>query len=728
MERERSYELFGVSSVILLGFFLRLVTARYALVPGGIQLYGYDSFYHMRRIFYTAKNFPHTLWFDSYLNHPVGLEITWPPLFDQLVAAVSLLFGGSPRAVEAAGAVVPPILGSATILLLYLLAKKLFGMRVALLSAFLLAIDMKHIGRSFFGLPDHDVLVLLLILGAILLIAYALTEKDRWLMYAVSAGVLIAAAAYTWLGTPIFMIAFLTYAGAQIALDLKEGRSSYDTIHILVTVFGIALLLLLPFWDEAWLIPSAIGVLGSLATLAFLYLLSRLFLAMKIPWQAFAPITAIFIYIFLISIYYIQIMREIGLLIWAGFSYFFGSTLERSIIEEAMPLFRVYEPVSLPVLSILLALIGLIIMIRSIRPLRKDHLLFLVWTGFSMALAMSQTRFLFFFSISVSVLVALLFFWGEERIRDSIRFQKYHSENIKRLAIAVLLLVFILPSVANLSILVNHKPDIAENWNQSLDWLGDNTPSTKGFGIPVQAGDYGVLSWWDYGNWILYKSRRPVASNNFQAGAEDAANFLLSENEDEAFAIADARNIRYIITDMKMLSTKLNVIARWIEEDPRSYVDTVRTSDKPIYRPNERLLGTSMFKLHIFDCTNLSHFRLIYESKNSSEPGTSFSEVKIFERVPGVKIAGTTSYNEPIIVELEMTTNQGRFFKYFNSAIPVDGHYEITVPYSTEDRYETHSIGPYMLKPVDDEAGRDVKKIEVNEEDVLNGGRIEVNF
>src|SRR5690606_21714174 len=121
-----------------------------------IQFFSYDSFYHMRRIFYTTENFPHTLWFDSYLNHPFGLEITWPPLFDQIVTAVALLLGGLPRGAEIAGAIIPPILGSFTILLVYLLAKKLFGTRVAFLSAFLLAIDTKHIGRTHFGLPDHD--------------------------------------------------------------------------------------------------------------------------------------------------------------------------------------------------------------------------------------------------------------------------------------------------------------------------------------------------------------------------------------------------------------------------------------------------------------------------------------------------------------------------------------------------------------------------------------------
>lgn len=79
MARGRSYELWGVLAAFLLGLFLRLVPARNAFVEGGIQFFGYDSFYHMRRIVYTVENFPSTLWFDSYLNHPHGLDLTWPP-------------------------------------------------------------------------------------------------------------------------------------------------------------------------------------------------------------------------------------------------------------------------------------------------------------------------------------------------------------------------------------------------------------------------------------------------------------------------------------------------------------------------------------------------------------------------------------------------------------------------------------------------------------------------
>ncbi len=730
MDRKRTHELYGILAAVLLGLILRVVTARNALIDGEIVFYSYDSFYHMRRILYTVENFPQTLWFDSHINHPHGLELTWPPLFDQMVAAFSLLLGGSPRAADIAGAVISPIVGSLMILLLYLLAKKLFGMKVALLSAFILAIDPKHIARTIFGLPDHDSLELLLTVGAILLLAYGLTERDRWPKFAVPAGVLMAAAAYTWLGAPAYMGAVLVYAVIQIALDLKDGRSSEKTVFPLMTAFGVALVLMLPFWNDHWLLPSFLFSLGAVITLLFLYALSCLFVKKRIPWQAFIPIAVVFAYVASILSYASSLTRGLHSTLWAGVRYFFGGDLARVGVEEASPLFRVYDPVSLRTMELAFALVGFIIMTQSVRRegFRKDQLLFLVWAVFAAALMVFQVRFLYLFSISGSVLVAFLFFWGAERIRAASRFQKVDSEVVD-VGIGVFLLVLLIPALVGIPQIADYRPEItAGDWNETLAWLGENTPPIEGFERPVRPGEYCVLSWWDYGNWILYQSRRPVVANNFQVGAKDAADFFLAEEEEKALTIAEERDVRYVMTDDKMVYTKLPAIARWIDEDPGSYVQISADSDTVNFEHSPRFLRTVLARLHLRDCSNLGHFRLLYESKTSKGLTFPVKEVKVFEYVPGAKITGTSPYDKPMGVILEMTSNQGRHFQYYNSAMPVDGRYELTVPYSTEEVYGTHSVGSYLLGPLQEEAGGEAKEVEVSEEDILQGRAIEVNF
>jgi oligosaccharyl transferase (archaeosortase A-associated) len=726
MDRGKSYELLGVLGAFLLGLLLRLVPARNALVGGDVLFYGYDSFYHMRRIFYTAENFPTTLWFDSYLNHPWGLELLWPPLFDQVVAGAALLFGGSARAVEMAGALAPPVLGSGSILVLYLLAKKLFGARVALLSALLLAIDPEHIARTHFGCTDHDVLESLLIFGAILLLTYALTDRDRRLWFGAAAGILIAAVAYTWLGAPIYMGAILIYATIQAALDLRGGTSSTETVVPLMAAFGATFFLLLPFWDEAWLIPSFFGSLGALAALTFLYFLSRLFVAKKVTWLAFLPAVVISGYVAVILSYATGTTREIHSLFWQGLRYFFGGSIAGGTIVEAAPIYEVLDFVSLAGLSFAFSLLGLgVMMLRTWRArLPKDQVLFLVWAIFTLVLTIFQARFLYLFSVAGSIQVALLFFWTADRIGASKRANPLAGKALTLLILAIL----ILPNVSGLAEVVEYEPEVAGDWLETLDWLEENTPATKGFDRPVQAGEYGVLSWWDYGNWILYRSRRPVVANNFQAGATDAAAFFLSEYEEEALAITKARDARYIVTDEKMVYRKLPAMARWTDEDPKSYIAISSGPDLVTFEHSKRFLGTVLAGLHLLDCTNLGHFRLVYESKTSTGLKYPTSEVKVFERVEGAKITGSTPYDKPIGVILDMTSNQGRKFQYFNSAMPVNGRYEVNVPYSTDGGLETHSIGPYLVGPVEDFVGGESRDVDVSEEDVLFGRVVEVNF
>jgi hypothetical protein len=74
-----------------------------------------------------------------------------------------------------------------------------------------------------------------------------------------------------------------------------------------------------------------------------------------------------------------------------------------------------------------------------------------------------------------------------------------------------------------------------------------------------------------------------------------------------------------------------------------------------------------------------------------------------------------------------MTSNQGRPFNYVNEATPYGNTFEIRVPYSTENRYGTHAVSPYLVFS-GNKNGVKMLNLNVSEEDVLKGRTIEVTL
>jgi hypothetical protein len=86
-----------------------------------------------------------------------------------------------------------------------------------------------------------------------------------------------------------------------------------------------------------------------------------------------------------------------------------------------------------------------------------------------------------------------------------------------------------------------------------------------------------------------------------------------------------------------------------------------------------------------------------------------------------------TGTDQKVGALLNMTSNQGRTFNYVNESTFTGGAFEIRVPYSTEDRYGTHAVDPYLVFS-GNENGVKMQNLDVSEEDVLKGRTIEVTF
>ena len=106
-----------------------------------------------------------------------------------------------------------------------------------------------------------------------------------------------------------------------------------------------------------------------------------------------------------------------------------------------------------------------------------------------------------------------------------------------------------------------------------LSGLETSSPETSYYLQPSETPEYGVLSWWDYGNWIVYISKRPAVSNNFQTGVADSALFFTTDSEQEAKAIMEKLKVKYVITDTLMASGKFGAIVELAGKDIGDYFE-----------------------------------------------------------------------------------------------------------------------------------------------------------
>ncbi len=124
-----------------------------------------------------------------------------------------------------------------------------------------------------------------------------------------------------------------------------------------------------------------------------------------------------------------------------------------------------------------------------------------------------------------------------------------------------------------------------EGWESSCIWLRENPPepfddpdyyykvypSRADFEYPETA--YGVMSWWDYGYFIMQIGRRIPTTNPTQARAVEAGQFFTALDEDSANEVADDRGLRYVMIDHMMATTKFYAMVEWAEPRTGKSVD-----------------------------------------------------------------------------------------------------------------------------------------------------------
>jgi dolichyl-phosphooligosaccharide-protein glycotransferase len=607
--------------------------------------------------------------------------------------------------------------------------------------------------------------------------------------YAGASGLFLALFIYTWVGALAFIGLIVLYAFIQAIFDLKtEKKSDYlfiCSITCLLATFLFTIPLsagaVRPGLEMSAMYLSWFQVFFTLSMIVGTILIwgvSEYVSKKGLDWKYYP---AVIILVFGGGLLALRIFSaESYAFVISGINFFFGKGEYLGTISEAMPLFftsgkldimQAYYAFGLSLLIALgaLFLLGLEWNKDKSKP---EGLFFLVWAIFSMYLVLSQRRFAYQLSVSVAILtsymvwVLLESFDFENEIRKLMKSErKTGKDTLSALktgkearlgkepklntkskmktknmplsikveqpdyfkivtSLALIGLVFI-PCVWFGVSFARGSGSLDPAWEESLVWLKNSSPETSYYLQPSKTPEYGVLSWWDYGNWIVYISKRPAIANNFQTGVNDSAHFFMTDSEQEAKAIMDKLKVKYVITDTQMANGKFGAIAQLAGKNIGDYYDFnavgASTGSQTVATAKKALSNVELYKLHDLNGAYLGNLRLIHESNIPNAANI----VKVFEYVPGARLSGTTSPNQLVTATISIKSNTGSQFTYQNNAVAdKNGLFEITVPYSTENTgREVSAISAYSLNIGGNAA---VTGIQVKESDVLNGNRVEV--
>jgi len=696
----------------------------------------------MWRVFSFINTFPRTFFFESFINYPYGAVVGWPPLLDQIIAFISLIAGfGAPstRLVETIGAFMPVIAGIFSIISVYYIAKEIFNERVGLYSALLLAVMPAHAQISFVGFVDHHIAEVLISVLAYLFFIRSL-KKDPY-KFSILSGIMIGLSFLVWSGAPIFIGIILSYIVIQFILDKKSNVESDYLLKIGTILFSSAFLTIILFylwtpWQKVLQSGTLsyfqpLYVLISLIIVIFLGIISRVMKEQKwflYPLTIIICVSSLFVVmIFSFPSFYDSLINGIGYLLRDA------PTLKQII--EAQPLFYTYDGIFLgwrffsnPVwnqfsLCFYSAIAGFFLLVYNNRKkIDKGSLFLLIWTLIILTLALYQRRFTYTLAVNIALLSGFIVDKFTFYIGNTYKFKSF---GLKSGHIAlVILAVLVIPNFLSSYNMAQSPPKPSDDWYDSLSWLRENSPD------PGKSPEYGIMTWWDYGNWVLYISKRPVVANNFQIGGDEAARFFIEDNETNANKIMDERKARYVVMDMRMGLNKfqdgnqITIRGTFFSVADFAGKDIEMYFDKNGF-PNNNYFQTMYSKMHVFDGAGLKNYRMIYESKEMHYDifDNISRNIKIFEYVKGVKIAGNVTSNETVMLSGKIITNQKRIFEYTQKiASDEKGYFEFVVPYSKESPYKTRLIEGFTIK-----YGNETRSINVSENDIKVGNIILVN-
>jgi len=705
---------------------------RYGLVfvDGEVRFpFGADELYHLRRIWWSVVNFPASLEFDPYMNHPEGARPHWPPFFDWGIAALARALVGpdDQHGVEVVAAWVPPVLGALAVVAAAWLARRTFSPAAGWVTGALLVVLPAHVFHSALGMVDHHVAVGLVAIGllaAAMRLAEPLGPAGR-LGGAVATGGAMAAAIGLWPGALLHVLVVQLFLAAQV-LTPPVRATAIARARALAGAHALAATLLLPFcvgqeWEDFGSVSP--WVLSNFQPLWFGAGAAALALAAAL-WSGSAAGAA----------RPGRVASALGLgaaglaAAWLGVpglaaalddaAGWFEPDPFLGVIEELQPLLyrsgsfdASVAHASFSYLFWLQPLALAWLARRALSDGRADVLLLVCAAAAFTGLALYQERFSDVAGVGFALTVGPALAEGFRAARR--RWRAPHALWAAAVCVGVLALLpyaraYPVEVSASLASLRGERIGYHANVRLRLvlqrvaRFLKEGTPSTRGYLDPTARPEYGVLSAWGHGHQLRYYGERPMVQDNFNRwgglhGFHAARRYFEARDEARAAELADRLRARFVVATPRgsgQSPPRPGSLARRLP--------LMRGTGGPLAFPGSPAQALARHRL-VFVADDLDLAR------GPAEPPWIAA---VYEIVRGARVVGHAPGTRSVRFELAVPL-PGRAPVRYNAQAPVDatGRYEIRLPYPTESGYAVHAgsrHGSLALSEADVREGRTV--------------------
>ena len=555
----------AVAAIVLLAFGVRTYPAWNAVFDGAtINFLETDAWYHVRLVENQVRNYPWRVTLDPFAA-PGGQFVAIAPLFDALTATATVLFFGrdaTTEEVERVAAFAPPLYGALTVLLLWLLGRRLFAPRAALLGAALLAVLPGHfMDRTMLGFVDHHALEALLVVATLLAIVHSLQSGRGTLIgSALTLGLPLGFYLLTWSSGAFF----LAIIGAWLALVVALGHDSVRVSWVVGAGALAALVLVILFQDPRMhrYGSQIVGLLG-LVGIALIGVLAGTVIGRgSRNIAAFTMVAAVAVGGLSAWALAPELVRQIAIDVGP-----LSPDPARMGVLEARPLFLYpgewtwRQPWLFFRSGFYVGLAAIVLLVPRLWRTRDAGLLLLWLYGVATFIAtIGQNRFGYYLVTAC----ALLGGWLADQILDWGDARRIPAS--RELAAVVVAGGMFAPNLAPSVLLMPRSTSFAGYWREAMAWLERETPlpfaESLGVGpeyyharYPRDASprpDYTVMNWWDQGYWLIQRGRRVPVSNPTQERAFNSARFYAETDEGRALGFLHEEAARFVLSDWEL--------------------------------------------------------------------------------------------------------------------------------------------------------------------------------